>query len=177
MSRARRVWIGVLVFLVVAGVVGGAFRHTIKLAYHKRGLQTAKANSARLRERGPGPVDELKSLFRGTPWTSLEYAAEVRRHGEALVKLGFLKQAEYPIESGEFAAKDRMMQALEQMNGRCPWWYYSVPKGATSVVVIACARGLSEWEQKAEDLAAFEESCCSKERQLAASNLSPSEGF
>src|SRR5687767_16036121 len=103
MSRARRVWIGISVFLLVSAVVGGAFRHTIRLAYHKRGLQTAKANSARLKERGPGPIDELKSLFRGTPWTSLEYAAEGQRHGKALVKLGFLKQGEYAIESKEFA--------------------------------------------------------------------------
>ena len=177
MSRARRVWIGVAVFLLVVAVISAAFFRSISLAYHKHALRSAKAESIRLKTRGPGRFDEFKSLFRGKPWTSRDCAAAAEHHAQELVQLGFLQRAEYPINAAEFSAKDDFMRRLEEMNRVCPWWTYSAPKGATSVVVIACARGMAEWEKRSRGLAMCLESCCATGTELAARETLLPDGF
>jgi hypothetical protein len=137
--------------LVTAGA-GAAFHRPIRVAYHKWRLQSAKTESARLRNEGPTRVEELRGLLRGKPWTSQEYAAVAKEHAEALVRLGFLKRAEYSIEAQELAALDELLAQLEGMKAHCPWWTYSIPKGATSVVVIGCPKGMARWQQKVEGL-------------------------
>lgn len=169
MSRVRRVWCGISVFLLVAAVAAITFQRPIKLAYHKYALRSAKAESLRLKQQGPGPLDEFKALFRSKPWTSRECAAVAERHARELVRLGFLQRVEIAIGADDFAAKDSLMRQLDEMNRLCPWWTYSAPKGATSVVIMACARGMAKWQEKAEGLAMCAESCCSKGNQWVAS--------
>ena len=177
MSRARKVWVGISVFLLVVAVVGAAFHRSILLAYHKYGLRAAKAESVRLRTQGPGRFDEFKALFRGKPWTSRDCISAAEHHAQCLVRLGFLRQAEYPIAATEFSAKDDFMRRLEEMNRTCPWWTYSVPKGGTSVVVIACPRGMADWQKKTQGLATCAEPCCTKENQFAARVTPLPDGF
>lgn len=94
-----------------------------------------------------------------------------KEHAEALVRLGFLKRAEYSIEAQELAALDELLTQLEGMKVHCPWWTYSIPKGATKVVVIGCPKGMARWQQRLEGLPLCTGECCPKGNVFAVHTL------
>ena len=168
MSRVRTVSIGFLCFILVAAGVSAAFQRPIRVAYHKWRLQAAKAESARLKNQGPSRMEELGTLFRGKPLTSVEYSTIAESHAQSLVRLGFLQRADYHIEAEDIAGIDELLAELEGMKAKCPWWTYSIPKGATNVVVIGCPKGMAQWQKKVEGLPLCIRDCCPKRAVFAA---------
>jgi hypothetical protein len=168
MSRVRTVTVGFLCFILVAAGASAAFQRPIRVAYHKWRLQAAKSESARLKNQGPSRIEELGALFRGKPLTSVEYSIIAESHAQSLVQLGFLQRADYRIEAEDITAIDELMRALEAMKTKCPWWTYTIPKGATNVVVIGCPKGMAQWQKKVEGLPLCVGDCCPKHNVLAA---------
>ena len=154
--------------LLILAVAGACFLPPVRVGWHKWRLRAAKNNCARLLDSAPSRMDELKAIVRGEPMSSEDYHRIAVRHARALVDLGFLRQAQFRIESPDPIFHRRLAGKLESMNENCEWWTYQFSTPSTNIAVIGCDQGIAIWQGQAEGLPLqLHQFCCAKPTILA----------
>ena len=138
------VWaISVLVLLAIVCSLPG-----VRIQYHKSRLETLKDRKTRLLANRPSTLDRFW-LRAGTPISGQELDAKIRKHEDALVELGFLKQTKLPAPM--VAASPETLESLKALNSECPW-YHAETKSGTNFVVTACPNMMRRWRERAKEL-------------------------
>ena len=156
--RRKWFWFWLGLGLVVLGLMSQLT--PVQVEYHKWRLKAAKANSARLQTEGLSGMDELQAIVRRRPMSSDDYDHLAVKHGNALVRLGFLQRLEFRIESNDALLQRRLANTLSDMNANCEWWTYHVSTPSTNLIVIGCSGGLESWKEAAQGMPLSSGSMC-----------------
>ena len=142
----KQFWVWLVAILIVVGSV--ASLPSARLQYHKWRLERLKDRKTRLLTRDAAAIDRFW-LALGTPVSGDEFDAGIRAHEAALVRLGFLDQAQLPARM--VVVCPLTLETLSDLQSECPW-YHAETLASTNLVITACPKMMDRWRQRAKDL-------------------------
>ena len=142
----KQLWLSALSLLVIAAILFSL--PPVRIQYHKWRLETVKARKVRLLGAAPSGLDRFWLRVTGNPVSGHELDAAIRRHKNALVRLGFLQQEKLPAQ---MLACPQTRETLDELRSKCPW-YDSESISGTNLVITACPTMLTHWRKRAHEL-------------------------
>ena len=142
----KQIWLGALSVLLLVAIIWSF--PPVRVQYHKWRLESAKARKDQLLARNPSAVDRFW-LTVGNPVSGTELDAAIRKHEDALVRLGFLDQTHLPAQM--VALCPQTLETLDALRSECPWYHAETLSG-TNLVLTACPTMMQRWRKRAKEL-------------------------
>ena len=143
----KQFWALAVSVLILAGILIAL--PPVRLQYHKWQLESVKAKKTRLLAARPSGIDKFWLHLTGDPISGQELDAIIRKHEDALVRLGFLDQAKLPAHM--VSACPQTLETLDALRTECPW-YHAETLSDTNLVVTACPHMMHRWRKRAREL-------------------------
>src|SRR5687767_540989 len=100
----KQFWFWAIIVLVLVAIFASS---PLRIEYHKWRLQSTKDRKARLLGATPSGVDKFWLNVTGNPASGSQLDGAIRKHEDALVKLGFLHREAFVVESVSAGAQFR----------------------------------------------------------------------
>lgn len=142
----KQFWVWTVSVLVLITVVCSL--PPVRVQYHKWRLESVKERKTRLLAQNPSALDRFWLNFTGNPISGQELDYAIRRHENALVRLGFLQQEKL---SAQMLACPQTQQTLDDLRSQCPW-YDAKTVSRTNLVIVSCPQMLIQWRKRAHEL-------------------------
>ena len=142
----KQVWIWGISVLIPAAIISSL--PPVRIQYHKWRLEAVKARKASLLAAKPAAIDKLW-LNLGIPVSGQKLDRDIRKHEDALVRLGFLKRASLPAQM--VTACPETLESLEHLKSECQWYHAEIRAG-TNFSITACPKMMDHWRQHAKEL-------------------------
>jgi hypothetical protein len=143
----KQFWLWALSVLLLAAIICSL--PPVRSQYHQWHLDSAKIRKSRLLAADPSALDRFWLHVTGTPVSGQELDAAIRRHQDALVRLGFLDRHTLPAQM--VSACPETLKTLDELRCKCPWFHTETLSG-TNVVLTACSEMMADWRKRAQQL-------------------------
>jgi hypothetical protein len=84
----------------------------------------------------------------GKPESAAELDGSMRKHEDALVRLGFLQRETFAMETQSMGEQAR--EITQALRSECPWQHVQA-MSETNMTITACAYGMEQWRKRAQE--------------------------